>query len=85
MRDLWTDAGLRGIDTRTITVQRTYADFDDYWTTIRRGPSVSAKLAAMTSTDLSELETRMRRRLPADAAGRITCTAWANAVRGGTP
>ena len=40
MRDLWTGAGLDAVETREITVQRTFADFDDYWTTILGGPSV---------------------------------------------
>jgi SAM-dependent methyltransferase len=82
MVDLWTAAGLTGIDTREITAQRTFADFDDYWTTIQGGPSVGPSLAAMASGDLERLKTRMRARLPADSAGRITCSATANAVKG---
>ena len=37
MRDLWTGAGVDAVETREITVQRTFADFDDYWTTILGG------------------------------------------------
>jgi SAM-dependent methyltransferase len=82
MRALWTEAGLDAVDTREITVQRTFADFDDYWTTILGGASVAAKLAAMASDDIAVLKTRMRAHLPADASGRITCKARANAVKG---
>ena len=82
MRDLWTGAGLDGVETREITVQRTFADFDDYWTTILGGPSVGPRLAAMASEDFALLKTRMRARLQADAAGRITYSARANAVKG---
>src|SRR5919112_2026856 len=39
MRDLWTGAGLESVQTREITVQRTFADFDDYWASVRGGPS----------------------------------------------
>jgi SAM-dependent methyltransferase len=85
MRDLWTGAGLDGVETREIAVQRAYADFDDYWTTILGGPSVGPKLAAMTSQDLALLKERMRVRLPADATGRITCSARANAVKARVP
>ena len=85
LRDLWTRAGLEAIETREITVQRTFADFDDYWTTIRIGPSVRPALAAMAPSDISELEARMRGRLPVDAAGRITYSARANAVKGRVP
>ena len=31
LRNLWTGAGLDAVETREITVQRTFADFDDYW------------------------------------------------------
>jgi ubiquinone/menaquinone biosynthesis C-methylase UbiE len=82
MRDLWTGAGLAAIDTREITVQRTFADADDYWTTVLGGPSVARQLAAMASDDLARLKARMAAQLPADAAGRITLTARAHAVTG---
>jgi SAM-dependent methyltransferase len=85
MRDLWTGAGLEAVDTGKIAVQRTFADFDDYWTTILGGPSVGPKLAAMASDDLALLRGRMRARLPADATGRITSDARANAVKGRVP
>lgn len=82
LRELWTGAGLDAVQTREITVQRTFADFDDYWTTILGGPSVSRQLAAMTPEDVALLQSRMRTRLSADTSGRITCTARANAVKG---
>jgi SAM-dependent methyltransferase len=85
LRDLWSRAGLEAIEARGITVQRTFADFDDYWTTIRMGPSVGPALAAMAPSDISGLEARMRGRLPVDAAGRITYSARANAVKGRVP
>lgn len=85
MRDLWSDAGLHAVKTREITVQRTFADFDDYWTTILMGPNVGPKAAAMASEDLALLKARVRDRLPADAMGRITYSARANAVKGRVP
>ena len=85
MRDLWTGADLNAVETREITVQRTFANFDDYWTTILGGPSVGPKLAAMAAKEIASLQARMRTRLPADAAGRITCSARANAIKGRVP
>jgi SAM-dependent methyltransferase len=82
MRDLWTGAGLEAVETREITVQRTFADFDDYWTTIHGGPSVGRQLKEMAPEDLTRLRTRMRALLPADSAGHITYSARANAVNG---
>jgi hypothetical protein len=82
MRDLWTGAGLTEVETRELTVQRTYADFDDYWTTILGGPSVGPTLKSMDAQKIGQLKTRMRERLPVDDAGRITYSARANAVKG---
>lgn len=85
LRGLWTDAGLEVVETRQITVQRTFADFDDYWATILGGPSVGPKLAAMAPEELDLLKTRMRAHLSPDATSHITHSAWANAVKGRIP
>jgi len=82
MQDLWTGAGLDSVETREITVHRTFADFDDYWAVIFGGPSVGRQLKAMTAEDLSVLKARMREHLPSDADGRVTHAARSNAVRG---
>ena len=80
--DLWKGAGLVDVDTMVINVERTFADFDDYWATILGGPGIGARIAAMKPSDLSALQTGMRARLPADVTGRMTLRAWANAVKG---
>jgi SAM-dependent methyltransferase len=83
--ELWAGAGLDAVETREITVRRTFADFDDYWAAVRGGPSVGPQLAALASETLALLKARMRARLPADAADRITYGARANAVKGRVP
>ena len=85
LRGLWAGAGLEGVETREITVQRTFADFDDYWATVHEGPAAGPKLRAMGAEDRAVLQARLRARLPADAAGRITYGARANAVKGRVP
>ncbi|MEO8038557.1 MAG: SAM-dependent methyltransferase, partial [Betaproteobacteria bacterium] len=85
MRDLWTGANLEAVETREITVQRTFAGFDDYWDTILGGPSVGPQLAALAAGDIELLQTRMRARLPTDATGRIAYGARANAIKGRVP
>ena len=85
LRDLWTGAGLDAVETREITVQRTFGDFQDFWTTTLMGSSVGPTGAAMAPHDVELLKTRVRARLPADAAGRITYGARANAVKGRVP
>ena len=82
MRDLWIDAGLDAVETSEITVQRTFADFDDYWTSVLGGPSVGGRIAAMLPDAVALLKARMRERLQVDAAGGISYSARANAVKG---
>jgi SAM-dependent methyltransferase len=85
LRGLWTGAGLEAVETREIAVQRTFADFDDVWTTCLMGASVGATVATMNPADVESLKARVRARLPADAEGRITYGARANAVKGRVP
>jgi len=84
LQDLWADEGLEEIETRVITVQRTFADFDDFWTT-SMGASVGQTVATMAPGDVEQLKMRMRARLPTDAAGHITYEAHANAIKGRLP
>ena len=75
-------AGLEAIETREITVSRTFDDFGDFWETAVGAPSVGSTLAAMAPEDLAVLKARVHTRLPADASGKITYSAFANAVKG---
>ena len=85
LRDLWTGAGLEAVETREITVERTFADFDDFWTTNLNSPSIKATLATMAAGEADKLKERVRARLPADASGRIVRSGRANAVKGRLP
>ena len=85
LQELWAGAGLQSIETRAIEVDRTFDDFEDWWTTVLTGPSVSAKLAAMAPDVRAALKERMRAHHPADASGRVTYGARANAVKGRVP
>ena len=82
LQQLWRGAALEKIEAQEITVQRTFADFEDYWATSTLAPTVSQPIATMDSDDIELLKRRMRERVGADAAGRITRSARANAVRG---
>ena len=82
MQRLWQGAGLADIASKVFSVQRTFTDFDDYWTTVIGGPSVSASLRELSDADLTRLQQRLRERLPPDAQGRITYESRANAIKG---
>lgn len=86
MRDLWTKAGLAAVETRAITVQRTFASFEEFWKiTLDGSASTRPVIAAMPAADVELLKTRVRARLPVDAAGRVTYSSRANAVKGHVP
>lgn len=85
IHELWTRAGLDAVATREITVQRTFENFDDFWSTIQGGPSMGPSLATAPAEALEQLAQRMRVYLPRDGSGRITYEARAHAVRGTVP
>lgn len=82
MRQLWASAGMADIDTREITVQRTFQDFDEFASIGLTTPSIGPIVRAMSPGEVDKLKTRLRDRLPVDANGRITYSARANAVKG---
>jgi ubiquinone/menaquinone biosynthesis C-methylase UbiE len=82
MHQLWTSAGMTNVETREITVQRTFADFDEFASIGLTTPSIGPIVRAMPSSDVDKLKAQLRDRLPVDANGRITCSARANAVKG---
>jgi SAM-dependent methyltransferase len=82
LQNLWTGAGLDAVETAEITVERTFPDFEDFWTANLLGAGNRSTIATMTLADVELLKTRVQARLPADRAGRILCRARANAVSG---
>jgi SAM-dependent methyltransferase len=83
--DLWTGAGLEDVETREITVYRTFASFDDFWMINLAGSTVGPAVAALTSGEAERLKNRVCARLPADIGSHITYGARANAVKGHLP
>jgi hypothetical protein len=82
LRDLWVGVGLEAVETRAITVQRTFSDFDDFWMANVRAPTIAPTVAAMGSGEIATLKRQLRVRLPADTGGRITYSARAHAIKG---
>ena len=85
LHKLWAEAGLEGVETRAITASRTFADFEDYWTTSLMGSAIGPTIAGMRPADAAQLKGRVRARLPAGSGGHFTCTSRANAVKGRVP
>ena len=82
---LWTEAGLRDIDSCVIRVERTFDDFESFWSATSGSGRPKVSLATLGAEATERVKARVRTTLPPDATGRITYTAQANAVRGWVP
>ena len=82
---LWSGAGLVQLETRVIEVQRTFADFDDYWSAALLGASIKATVATMTPDQLERLKLKVRTSLGAEHGNPVTMSARANAIHGRVP
>jgi hypothetical protein len=85
LQGLWEQAGLESVETREITVHRTFADFDDFWTTNLKSPALGPVVAAMPTADVQTLKSRVKAELVTDVDGTVTCAARVHAVRGYLP
>ncbi len=82
---LWREAGLTDVGLHEITVQRTFASFDEFWAIVVGWDAVGRTIATMAPEAIAQLTARLRECLPAGADGSITYAARANAVRGTVP
>ena len=82
MRELWEGAGFTGVETRRIEVQRTFDSFEEWWSICLLSPSAGPRIREQTNEVQADLKERLRKKVVADAQGRLTLGAWANAVKG---
>lgn len=81
LKELWSDLGIRDVETRELVVERTFVDFDDYWLSMVVS-SPTGIVGKLTEVEAAELKRRLQGRLPASASGAITVHAWATAIKG---
>jgi len=81
---LWRGAGLRDVSTRPFTVQRTFANFAEYWDSAGGSNTIRSTLAEFDAEQVATLRERVRVRL-GGGDGPLTLSARANAVRGTRP
>ena len=84
LKKLWAELGLRDVETRELVVERTFADFDDYWLSMVVS-SPSGIVEKLSDAESAELKRRLQDRLPASATGAITVHAWSTAIKGRKP
>lgn len=79
---LWHAAGLDGVRTCQITVQRRFDSFDDYWNSAALSNTLRPMFDAMSAERRELLKANVRRRLQAGDDAPLTVSARANAVSG---
>ena len=84
--NLFDASGLENATGRSIEIQRTFKDFDEFWTAQNAYANRYVQaIRNMSETDLERFKASLRERLPTDAAGRIAYMARANTVKGRVP
>lgn len=86
LRSLFQAAGLEQIDTRTIDVCLSYADFQDFWQAQTPGYAPTTKvIAGMRDTERTRLMRAVQSALPSGPNGSIEYFARANAIKARVP
>ncbi|HEY1089798.1 MAG TPA: hypothetical protein VGE47_01770, partial [Burkholderiaceae bacterium] len=78
---LWVEAGLKDVRTTQLTVERTFASFDDYWSTAASSNTLRSMFETMSAENLALVKSRVRASVKA-GDGPLTMSARANAVYG---
>jgi ubiquinone/menaquinone biosynthesis C-methylase UbiE len=82
IRGVFTAAGLEQIEGRSIEIELTFTDFEDYWSSQTALPNPTVQtLRKMPAADVERLKDNLRQSLT-DRSGRIAYPARASAVRG---
>ncbi len=85
LQDFWRGAGLEAVESRTITVERTFPDFETLWRLSINGTVLKPQVAALPEAEVAAAKQRVRERLTAAADGSITYGTTANAIIGRAP
>lgn len=85
MVELWQQAGFADVESRAITVERSFPDFDQFWAIALTGPRMSAQAAQLGPEMLASLRADLKALLEAGDGRPVTLKATANAVKGRVP
>jgi SAM-dependent methyltransferase len=79
---LWTNSKLTGIETKQITVQKDFCNFEEFWNVSLLGGNIRRTISTMAAPDVERLRKRVFVRVSGDDSRPLTCIARANAVKG---
>ena len=84
LQQLWTEAGFVEVQTQVLTAQRSFSNFDDYWSTGVHGPSLVTRISKLSASELQTYKEAVRQEL-GHPEGPFTVSARAHAVKGRKP
>ncbi|MDP4006830.1 hypothetical protein [Methylobacterium sp. NEAU K] len=85
LRAAFTGAALAQVETRRITVERRFPDFDAYWTAALMAGGLGERIAALPSDAVDGVRARTRVQLHIDAEGAVLASGTANAIKSVVP
>jgi SAM-dependent methyltransferase len=86
MLTFWEKAGLKSMDVRAIRITTSYVDFEDFWRSNAVGVGPLGKaIDEMAPSMREKIRSQLRESLVTGSDGRVTCEAFANAVKGRAP
>lgn len=85
MVELWQGTGFEDVQSRTITVERSFPDFDTFWAIALTGPRMATQAAQLSPELLATLRADLKALLKAEDGQPVNLKATANAVKGRVP
>lgn len=82
MQELWQGAGLTAVESRAITVERTFPDFETFWAIALTGPRMASWAPGLAPEMRETLRADLKAHLGAEDGKPVTLKATANALKG---
>ena len=81
---LWKESGLEAVESRVITIERTFPDFEDFWATAQLAPTMAYALENLAPDVLAGVKDRVRAQIRMDGT-KVVHWGRANAAKGFVP
>lgn len=82
LHDLWVGANLQDVQTKELTVSKTFNTFEDYWSTALLATDIKTVFNAMNASDQRLMKEGVRKNIKVTGNNQVIVLAKANAVRG---
>ena len=82
LESTWREAGLKEVEVKQISVDRTFENFDEFWDLTHNSPSVGPVLSKLPADVGHQVKKMAQDALGVDDSQAVTINAFANAVKG---